>query len=224
MKKKSKTNTKQRILNSAIELFNKNGIQNVTSRHIAVEMGISNGNLDYHYKNKEALLLAIYKQMRAEMSDSYISADPTMVSFEQIHRLLLHLESFQYKYRFFSLDVLEISRSYPEINRLLKNTFRIRKQQMSEMLQKAIEDGFFIKSSEDNIGQLLLPIRIIITFWLSQEELLSDANSVKKESGMSGHIWQLLMPYMTEKGHLTYNDLVDGPEHVPLRTPGLKNQ
>jgi AcrR family transcriptional regulator len=71
-----------------------------------VERGIGNGNLDYHYKNKEVLLLAIYKIMRAEMSDSYTSADPTMVSFEQIHRLLLHLESFQYKYRFFSLDVL----------------------------------------------------------------------------------------------------------------------
>ena len=209
MVKKSKANTKQRILDAAIDLFNKNGVQNVTSRHIAMEMGISYGNLDYHFKNKEVLLLAIYKQMRDEMSDSYSSADPTMVSFEQIHRLLLHLESFQYKFRFFNLDVLEISRSYPKINRLLKNTFRIRKQQMSDMLIKATEDGFFMKTAEDNIGQLLLSIRIIITFWLSQEELLSDSNSKKKNGGMSGQIWQLLVPYMTDKGHLFYSNLVE---------------
>ncbi|MDN3688538.1 TetR/AcrR family transcriptional regulator [Cyclobacterium jeungdonense] len=208
MKKKSKTNTKQRIIDTAIDLFNKNGIQNITSRHIATEMGISYGNLDYHYKNKEALLLAIYKQMRDEMSDSYTSADPTTGSFEQIHRLLLHLESFQYKFRFFNLDVLEISRSYPKINRLLKNTFRIRKEQMADMLKQAIADGFFIKSTEENIGQLLLSIRIIITFWLSQEELLSDAESKKNDSGMSGHIWQLLLPYMTENGQLLYDSLV----------------
>ncbi|WP_373496943.1 TetR/AcrR family transcriptional regulator [Aquiflexum sp.] len=207
MKKKSKTDTKQRILDTSIELFNKNGIQNVTSRHIATEMGISYGNLDYHFKNKEVLLLAIYKQMRDEMSESYISADPTMGSFEQIHHLLLHLESFQYKFRFFNLDVLEISRSYPKINRLLKYTFRIRKQQMSDMFKKAIEDGFFEKSTEDNIGQLLLSIRIIITFWLSQEELLSDTKFKKKNSGMSRHIWQLLIPYMTEKGHLSYDNI-----------------
>lgn len=209
MKKKSKTNTKQRILDTAIALFNKTGIQNITSRHIATEMGISYGNLDYHYKNKEALLLAIYKQMRDEMSDSYTSADPTTGSFEQIHRLLLHLESFQYKFRFFNLDVLEISRSYPKINRLLKNTFRIRKQQMADMLNQAIADGFFIKSTEEHIGQLLLSIRIIITFWLSQEELLSDSKAKKENSGMSGQIWMLLMPYMTEKGQLLYSSLVD---------------
>lgn len=209
MKKKSKTNTKQRILDTAVALFNKNGIQNITSRHIATEMGISYGNLDYHFKNKEALLLAIYKQMRAEMSDSYTSADPTLVSFEQIHRLLLHLESFQYKFRFFNLDVLEISRSYPKNNRLLKNTLKVRKQQMADMLKRAIEDGFFIKSTEDSIEHLLLSIRIIIIFWLSQEELLSDSNYKKKNSGMSGHIWQLLMPYMTEKGRHLYDNLVD---------------
>lgn len=208
MGEKRKANTKQRILDAAVELFNKNGVQNITSRHIATEMGISYGNLDYHFKNKEVLLLAIYKQMRDEMSDSYSSADPTMVSFEQIHRLLLHLESFQYKFRFFNLDVLEISRSYPKINRLLKNTFRVRKQQMTDMLKKAMEDGFFIKTAEDNIDQLLLSIRIIITFWLSQEELLSDSNSKNKNSGMSAQIWQLLVPYMTEKGHVFYSNLV----------------
>jgi len=212
MKKKSKTNTKQRILDTAVALFNKNGIQNVTSRHIATEMGISYGNLDYHFKNKEALLLAIYKQMRAEMSDSYTSADPTSVSFEQIHRLLLHLESFQYKFRFFNLDVLEISRSYPKNDRLLKNTLKVRKQQMADMLNRAIEDGFFIQITEDNIEHLLLSIRIIIIFWLSQEELLSDANARKMKGGMSGHIWQLLMPYMTEKGQLFYDNLVEKPD------------
>jgi AcrR family transcriptional regulator len=210
MTKKSKTNTKQRIMDTAVDLFNKDGVQSITSRHIAKEMGISYGNLDYHFKNKEVLLLAIYKQMRAEMSDSYKAADPATGSFDQIHRLLLHLESFQYKFRFFNLDVLEISRSYPKINRLLKNTLRIRKQQMSDMFKRAIEDGYFIKSTEDHIEQLLLSIRIIITFWLSQEELLSNAKSKKNSSGMSDNIWKLLFPYMTEKGVLLYQELVDG--------------
>lgn len=66
----------------------------------------------------------------------------------------------------------------------------------------------FKKETEENIGQLLLSIRIIITFWLSQEELLSDSSSKKMKSGMSRHIWQLLMPYMTEKGKGLYNKLV----------------
>lgn len=82
MTKKGKIDTKQRIMETAITLFNKDGVQSITSRHIAKEMGISNGNLDYHFRNKEALLLAIYEQMRAEMSDSYRATDTVGESFE----------------------------------------------------------------------------------------------------------------------------------------------
>lgn len=80
---------------------------------------------------------------------------------------------------------------------------------MTDVLKKAMEDGFSIKTAEDNIGQLLLSIRIIISFWLSQEELLSDSNSKKKNGGMSAQIWQLLVPYMRDKGHLFYSNLVE---------------
>ncbi|WP_073094309.1 TetR/AcrR family transcriptional regulator [Cyclobacterium lianum] len=210
MKKSNKISTKQRIIDTAVDLFNKDGVQSITSRHIAKEMGISNGNLDYHFRNKEALLLAIYEQMRAEMSDSYRATDTVGGSFEQLHRLLLHLEAFQYKFRFFNLDVLEISRAYPQINRLLKHTIQIRKEQMADMLKQAITDGFFVQETEENIRQLLLSIRIIITFWLSHEELTSDSSSKKQKSNMSKHIWQLLRPYMTERGHLSYQALVEG--------------
>ncbi len=214
MTKKGKIDTKQRIMETAITLFNKDGVQSITSRHIAKEMGISNGNLDYHFRNKEALLLAIYEQMRAEMSDSYRATDTVGKSFEQIHRLLVHLESFQYKFRFFNLDVLVISRTYPQINRLLKHTIQIRKEQMADMLQQAIADGFFIQETEENIRQLLLSIRIIITFWLSHEELASDSSSKKRNTGMSKHIWQLLIPYMTEKGKVMYNNLVENADLI----------
>ncbi|MCC5937620.1 MAG: TetR/AcrR family transcriptional regulator [Lunatimonas sp.] len=208
MKKGRKVNTKQRILDTAIELFNKNGVQSVTSRHIATEMGISNGNLDYHFNNKEVLLLAIYKQMREEMSYSYKEVDPGISSFEQIHRLLGHLEGFQYKYRFFNLDVLEISRTYPKINRLLRNTFRIRKQQMSDIFKRAIQEGFLVKATENHIEQLLLSIRIVITFWLSQEELQLNAKPKKGSGGMSENIWLLLLPYMTQDGKDLYRTLI----------------
>jgi len=201
-------------MDTAVELFNKEGVQSITSRHIAKEMGISNGNLDYHFRNKETLLLAIYEQMRAEMSDSYLSADTTRGSFEQIHLLLLHLESFQHKFRFFNLDVLEISRTYPQINRLLKHTIQIRKEQMADMLNQAISDEFFIQATKENIGQLLLSIRIIITFWLSHEELISDSSSIKQNNRMSKHIWQLLMPYMTAKGKVLYNQLVENTDII----------
>ena len=58
--------TKERIVLSSIELFNKNGVVAVTTNHIAKELGISPGNLYFHYSNKEEIIRQIFKLMTRE--------------------------------------------------------------------------------------------------------------------------------------------------------------
>lgn len=205
---KKKISTKQRIISTAVRMYNESGIQKVTSRHIAAEMGISTGNLNYHYKNKEELLLAIYEQMRAEMSESYILRDKYPSSLEHLHRLLLHLEVFMYEYRFFSIDVVTIFRSYPKVNEVLRLNTRLRKQQMAIIIDKLVEEGFLSENHVKDYQVLQHTIRIIITFWLSQEEILEDYRS-ESNNRMSDQIWQLLLPYMTEKGFREYKTIVN---------------
>ncbi|WP_428313000.1 TetR/AcrR family transcriptional regulator [Hydrocarboniphaga sp.] len=48
--------TRQRIVESAIAQFNRYGIQNVAIDHIATDLGISPGNLTYHFKRKDDLI------------------------------------------------------------------------------------------------------------------------------------------------------------------------
>ena len=55
--------TKERILHVARVLFNENGYKNVTIRMIALELNMSSGNLNYHYKKREDILEALYFQM-----------------------------------------------------------------------------------------------------------------------------------------------------------------
>ncbi|MBD8488719.1 TetR/AcrR family transcriptional regulator [Echinicola sp. CAU 1574] len=209
MEKKKKISTKQRILNEAIRLYNENGAHNITSRHIAAELGISHGNLDYHYNNREAILLAIYKQMREEMTNSYQEkSNNGNSSFDHFHLLLMHLERFQMKYRFFNLDVLEMSRSYPEVSKLLKETIELRKEQMSKVFKSFVSDGLLEDKSNIALIRLQHTIRIIITFWLSQREVLPGYRFNEKGE-MTKHIWDLLIPYMTEKGLEEYKHTIE---------------
>lgn len=202
-----KIKTKDKILQVAVHMFNEHGVQSITSRHIAVEMGISHGNLDYHYKTKEDLLLAIYKKMRKEMSDSYHSRNNYSTALEHFHHLLIQLEAFELKYRFFNLDVLEIFRSFPKISKLLTKTLELRKQQMHELFQEFIKEGYLEDNENFDYGRLQHTIRIIITFWLSQQVVLH--NFKYKENGeMTNHIWEILSPYLTESGHKEYNRLI----------------
>ncbi|MCF2152020.1 TetR/AcrR family transcriptional regulator [Desmonostoc muscorum LEGE 12446] len=51
--------TKSRIIETAIELFNQHGTQTISTNHIADSMGISPENLYYHFKNKQEIIRII---------------------------------------------------------------------------------------------------------------------------------------------------------------------
>jgi len=55
-------NTKERILEAALVLFNDQGERNVTTNHIAAHLGISPGNLYYHFRNKSEIVFEIYQE------------------------------------------------------------------------------------------------------------------------------------------------------------------
>ena len=61
--------TKSRILETALALYNEQGIQSVTNRHIAAEMGISPGNLHYHFRHTDDIIVALYEALSVEMDE-----------------------------------------------------------------------------------------------------------------------------------------------------------
>ena len=66
-----KLRTKDKILQASIELFNQVGERQVTTNHIAAHLGISPGNLYYHFRNKEDIVRQIFKEY-AKLLDTRI--------------------------------------------------------------------------------------------------------------------------------------------------------
>lgn len=203
-----KLKTKQKIINQAILHYNKFGVSNVTSRDLAQTLEISHGNLEYHFKNKEALLKAIYLQMREEISEVYKERGESVDPFLHFNELLTKLEIFHSRYSFFNLDVLEISRNYAKVDQLLKRTFQIRKEQMAHFYQQFMEYGYLKEEMHPGMySRLQHTIRILITFWKSQEVVVANFNFDKKGE-MVRHIWDLLLPHFTAKGIAEYENVL----------------
>ena len=59
-------NTKEKIIKTAQRLFNQQGLESVSIRGIASEMGISHGNLMYHFDNKDVLTRALLQKNRVQ--------------------------------------------------------------------------------------------------------------------------------------------------------------
>ncbi len=55
-------NTKDRIIDMALRLFNDMGTSAISTNHIAVALEMSPGNLYYHFHNKEEIIRAILKR------------------------------------------------------------------------------------------------------------------------------------------------------------------
>src|SRR5690606_15802225 len=60
--------TRDRILECALQCFNARGEGNVSVLEIATELGISPGNLYYHFRGKEPLVLALFERFRQELA------------------------------------------------------------------------------------------------------------------------------------------------------------
>ena len=151
--------------------------------------------------------MAIYKQMRNDISEVYEEKEVNRDPFEHFHELLMNLERFHDKYSFFNLDVLEISRNFKSVDNLLKKTFRIRGEQMALFFRRFMDYGYFkAELKEGNYMWLQHTIRIIITFWKSQKEVL-PYSAFTANCTMTTYIWELLLPYMTSKGLLAHEKL-----------------
>ena len=94
---------KQDILDEALKLFNKTNTQCQSTNHIAASLGISPGNLHYHYKNKNQIIRLLYIQMKNE---SILDIDKLPRTIEELNKHKITLVKIQWKYRFFFKEIL----------------------------------------------------------------------------------------------------------------------
>ena len=83
-------NTRERILDSALLLFNEHGEPHVPTNRIADELEISPGNLHYHFRTKADLIQALFERFEHRMLELLATPEAREIHIEDIW-LFLHL-------------------------------------------------------------------------------------------------------------------------------------
>ncbi|MCI5055501.1 MAG: TetR/AcrR family transcriptional regulator [Flavobacteriales bacterium] len=183
---------KAKIRKEAVSLFNKSSYAAVTLHELAQNMGISRGNLTYHYKTKEDLLIDIVNEMLESMEVNRKKARQ-LPSFENLHNEIQLYYKFQKSYSFFFLDspVMRL----PKINEVIKKLSAKSIDDHKAAIAFAIDLGNMEPEPVPGVYHNLAVNTWILTFfWPAQKILRGTTEDGEKM------IWSLLVPYFTDKG------------------------
>ncbi len=203
----SDLNTKQKILNASIRLFNTNGMANVRLQQIAKDIGISPGNLAYHFRNKEAIIEAINEDLYQEAGEILTTYRlfPNLFDFD--NQLTKYFDFIQ-KYPFYFLDLLEIERHYPAI----RSKRKIHISKMISQIEKRFDfnhqRGLIVDEPRVGVYQSVAnAIWVLITFWVPQNLVRGTAASMDTTQ-FKEMVWNQMCPYFTEKGIAEFEQLI----------------
>lgn len=108
--------TKSRILDAALALFNERGTANVTTNHIAESLSMSPGNLYYHYRNKAEIVRGLFARITAEWTRNYAVPPGTIPSIQTMETMVAGNFEIQARYRFFFRDLTLLLNADPELS------------------------------------------------------------------------------------------------------------
>lgn len=174
MTAKAKNKTRDRILEAALSLFNEKGTVAVTTNHIAAAIGISPGNLYYHYRNREEIIRDIFTKMETESRDGFspIATGRTgLQSFEETFRFI---QQFNKRFIFFKRELPILLMRDPELLERFQAVHRETLGLIRIMIDGAVAEGA-LRPLDATERQLLAEMSWMLTlFWPNYLEIAGD--------------------------------------------------
>ncbi|MFZ1830672.1 MAG: TetR/AcrR family transcriptional regulator [Candidatus Competibacteraceae bacterium] len=162
--------TRDRILQTSLQLFNEHGEPRITTNHIADELDISPGNLYYHFRNKDDIIWLLFQQFEQRMGAALQVPERRAPDMEDMW-LYLHLvfETI-WEYRFFYRDLDNILSR----NKKLRTHFRRiieRKVSTATAICQGLAEAGVMSATPDDIAALARNIAVIATYWLNFQSI-----------------------------------------------------
>jgi AcrR family transcriptional regulator len=222
MATKAPRRTAERILEVTLALFNRFGEPNVSTTLISAELGISPGNLYYHYPAKDELINSLFDRYERALNE-LLNASDGVRNVEDAWFFLHSLFELIWQYRFLYRDLNDLlsknRRLETHFQWVLKNKTRAVKTLLDSMSRAG---AMTIDSRE--VEATATSMVVLLTYWLSFEYVRDPRNALEPANAQSAllrgghHVLSLLVPYLQpgQRTHLqalvaAYNNSANPP-------------
>ncbi|OUM02067.1 TetR/AcrR family transcriptional regulator [Variovorax sp. JS1663] len=208
MAKKAPRRTAQRILEAALDLFNRFGEPNVSTTLVAGELNISPGNLYYHYPAKDELINKLYESYETELNE-LLHASEGVRDVEDAWFFMHSLFELIWRYRFLYRDLNDLLSK----NRHLETQFQLvlkNKARAIRALLAGMSRAGHLAIDERELDPLAQSMVVVLTYWLNYEYVRNPREALEPEHAQGAllrgahHTLHLLAPYLAteQRRHL----------------------
>lgn len=193
--------TRDRIIQASLEMFNEQGERNVTTNHIAAKLGISPGNLYYHFKNKQQIIYDIYLEYEKKVDGNLVLPEgrPLIINDKLVYLQVI----FQglWDYRFLHRDLQHLLQNDPDLHKRY-NAFFKRCLSRTQDIYMGLRNAGIIDAADEEVRALALNTWILVTSWfgfMHANLLVKDGQEESRELLNAG-VYQILAlerPYLT---------------------------
>ncbi|WP_257281041.1 MULTISPECIES: TetR/AcrR family transcriptional regulator [unclassified Endozoicomonas] len=214
--------TRDRILDKALGLFNDRGERTVTTNHIAAELGISPGNLYYHFRNKDEIIHALFQRLIDNIADNMIIPKDRPLTFQDKRTYLELALAGMWQFRFIYRDVHGVMSRSRELRSAYQQFARLSLETLEKIIAGLVLSGF-MEVPEHEIEALALNNFMVLSSW--QEVVTSaflEENELLPEKLHRRVFYQILLmdrPYVSEAARESFAEL-EAEYFVPMRIPG----
>ncbi|WP_343627368.1 TetR/AcrR family transcriptional regulator [Roseateles sp.] len=208
MATKKPRRTAERILEVTLDLFNRFGEPNVSTTLISAELGISPGNLYYHYPAKDELINALFNRYEKALSellgavDNVRDVEDAWLFFHMLFELI-------WQHRFLYRDLNDLLSKNRKLETHFQNVLAQKTQAMQGMLGGLQQSGALQMQVREAVPTANAMV-VLLSYWLSFEYVRDPRNALEPERAgealMRGafHVLGLLLPYLepSSRDHL----------------------
>ena len=198
--------TRQRILDASLVMFNAQGEPNVTTNHIADELEISPGNLYYHFRNKDDIIEQLFGGYEQRMDAALSAPEGRLPGLEDVW-LQLHLV-FEciWDYRFLYRDLVDILTRNRRLRLRFARILKRADEQAHQVMRGLVQAGV-MRASADEVDAAATNILVIATFWLNYAAARGDKDERTSIRDGIVQVMMLIAPFLRDAERVHLNTL-----------------
>jgi AcrR family transcriptional regulator len=166
----SASRTRDRILETSLGLFNREGVAAASTHLIATETDISPGNLHYHFKTKQQIVTWLFRRFEAHLAPCLEAAAGVSAIDDVWLTLHMTFEAID-AYRFIYRDIAFLLHEYPDLEESAQALMTANLLASRSMCARLTEAGVMQASLED-VEMLALQMVFTTTCWFSFTRLV----------------------------------------------------